>query len=305
MAATPISSRTIASSSRRRIRKLALETSTSRRRHRSRPRPHRSAISPRLRCVPRHAPFRLRWCTHVFRVSIKPAPHLAQERVAYRAILLDRLLIAHGYGEGETAAPPALLLQFDAKVRRRLELYYRQVPVCETCFCWYQAKMLQRDAEMLSNVPPVPQPPPPAPYHAVLSSSLEEPQLDEQFVRGGAGKMLKRSACSLPDLVPGASAPRLRVDPDTPGKTRLPKVMSSSSVSLLSASTASMRRAQNAAAKQAAAEKHVDYVRQEREHGHEKSETMSLFHTCLCPRTPALSFGLLKSHVRSVTCPSA
>jgi hypothetical protein len=52
------------------------------------------------------------------------------------AILLDRYLREFGIEEDDVA-PPAVLQQFEAKARRRLELYYKQAHVCPNCARWY------------------------------------------------------------------------------------------------------------------------------------------------------------------------
>ena len=68
-------------------------------------------------------------------------------RVAYRAILLDRTLRALGVDE-ESAAPPGVLQEFEAKTRRKLDLYYKQAHVCATCMCWYERQSRRRAAEL-------------------------------------------------------------------------------------------------------------------------------------------------------------
>lgn len=68
-------------------------------------------------------------------LSTQPTP---SHRIPYRAILLDRTLRALGVGEDDIA-PPGVLQQFEAKTRRRLELYYKPAHVCTSCSCWCAA----------------------------------------------------------------------------------------------------------------------------------------------------------------------
>ena len=69
------------------------------------------------------------------------------QRVPYRAILLDRTLRAIGVAEDD-AAPPGVLQEFEAKARRRLELYYKPAHVCANCARWYERQSRRRAAEL-------------------------------------------------------------------------------------------------------------------------------------------------------------
>ena len=67
--------------------------------------------------------------------------------VADRAILLDRTLRALGIEEDDPA-PPGVLQQFEAKTRRRLDLYYKSAHVCANCARWYERQSRRRAAEL-------------------------------------------------------------------------------------------------------------------------------------------------------------
>jgi len=64
-------------------------------------------------------------------------------RIAYRAILLDRTLRGLGIEEDDPS-PPGVLQQFEAKTRRRMDLYYHQAHVCAACAQWYERQSRRR-----------------------------------------------------------------------------------------------------------------------------------------------------------------
>ena len=68
-------------------------------------------------------------------------------RIAYRNILIDRTLRGMGVTESEPA-PPGVLLQVEARTRRRLDLYYKPAHVCANCARWYERLSRQRAAEL-------------------------------------------------------------------------------------------------------------------------------------------------------------
>lgn len=68
-------------------------------------------------------------------------------RILYRAILLDRTLRGLGIEEDDPA-PSGVLLQFEAKTRRKMDLYYRPAHVCATCARWYERQSMRRTAEL-------------------------------------------------------------------------------------------------------------------------------------------------------------
>ena len=68
-------------------------------------------------------------------------------RIAYRAILLDRTLRGLGIEEDDPS-PPGVLQQFEAKTRRRMDLYYHQAHVCAACAQWYERQSRRRAAEL-------------------------------------------------------------------------------------------------------------------------------------------------------------
>ena len=75
-------------------------------------------------------------------------------RVPYRTILLDRALRARGVKENDPA-PPGLLQEFEAKTRRRLELYYKPAHVCAVCANWYERQSRFRAAELDAHNSPL------------------------------------------------------------------------------------------------------------------------------------------------------
>lgn len=75
-------------------------------------------------------------------------------RMPYRAILLDRTLVENGIAPGEEA-PPELLLTFDAKTRKRLELHYRTVHVCPSCYLYYLKHNKEMYPRLQKLIPPL------------------------------------------------------------------------------------------------------------------------------------------------------
>ena len=68
-------------------------------------------------------------------------------RIAYRSILLDRTLRGMGIHHDDPA-PPGVLQEFEAKVRRRLDTYYKLAHVCANCARWYERQSRRRAAEL-------------------------------------------------------------------------------------------------------------------------------------------------------------
>ena len=76
-----------------------------------------------------------------------PPPSPATHTIAYKAVLLSRMLREERV-EDDDACPEQLLITFEAKVRKRMELYYRPVGVCEACFHYYTHMLLRRSGEL-------------------------------------------------------------------------------------------------------------------------------------------------------------
>ena len=142
-------------------------------------------------------------------------------RVPYRAILLDRTLRSLGVDE-ESPAPPGVLQEFEAKTRRKMDLYYKPAHVCTSCMCWYDRQSRRRAAELDAlNSPAMPliQPLKTTPSLRKLKRAAESNAslVDSSTTALGAmglgtapgslARALIRSSTSLPQLKPPAPMP--------------------------------------------------------------------------------------------------
>eukprot|EP00966_Prymnesium_polylepis_P219476 5077734-Prymnesium_polylepis.1 len=63
-------------------------------------------------------------------------------------------LVQAGVEAGDDA-PPHLILNFEAKTRRRLELHYRTVHVCPSCYLYYMKRANELEPKHRSLIPKV------------------------------------------------------------------------------------------------------------------------------------------------------
>ncbi|KAL1500527.1 hypothetical protein AB1Y20_013183 [Prymnesium parvum] len=74
--------------------------------------------------------------------------------IPYRSILLDRTLVQSGVAAGGDA-PAHILLKFQAKARRRLELHYRTAHVCPSCYLYYTKLIKELERKHQELIPPI------------------------------------------------------------------------------------------------------------------------------------------------------